>query len=35
MLPTKTSVTEKFNDLKLGPVFEYHVYEILKFSLNP
>ena len=33
-LPTRTSVTEKFNELKIRTVFEYHVYEIFKFSLN-
>ena len=33
-LPTTTSVTENFIDRKIGTVFEYHVYEILKFSLN-
>ena len=33
-LPTRTSVTEKFKDLKVWTVFEYHVYEILKFLLN-
>ena len=31
-VPTRTSVTEKFKDLKIRTVFEYHVYEILKFS---
>ena len=30
----RTSVTEKFNVLKIGTVFEYHVFEIFKFSLN-
>ena len=29
--PTRTSVTEKFKDLKIGTVFEYHVYDILGF----
>ena len=33
-LPTRTSGTEKFNELKIRTVFEYHVYEIFKFSLN-
>ena len=33
-LPTRTSVSEKFKDLKIGTVFEYHVYEILKFPLK-
>ena len=33
-LPTRTSVTEKFNELKIRTVFEYHNYEIFKFSLN-
>ena len=33
-LPTRTSVTENFNELKIRTVFEYHVYEIFKFSLN-
>ena len=33
-LPTRTRVTEIVKDLKIGTAFEYHVYEILKFSLN-
>ena len=33
-LPTRTSVTEKFKDLKTGTVFEYPVYKNLKFSPN-
>ena len=33
-LPTRTSVTDKFKDLKIGTIFEYHVYEILEFSIN-
>ena len=33
-LSTRTSVTEKFEDLKVGTVFEYHVFEILKFPPN-
>ena len=33
-LPTRTSFTEKFKDLKIGTVFENHVYEIFKFSVN-
>ena len=33
-LPTRTSVTGKLKDLKIGAVFRYHVYMILKFSLN-
>ena len=33
-LPPRASVMEKFKELQIATVFEYHIYEILKFSLN-
>ena len=32
-LPPWASVLGKFNELKIGTVFEYHIYELFKFSL--
>ena len=32
-LPSWVSVLGKFNELKIGTVFEYHIYELFKFSL--
>ena len=33
-LPPWASVLGKFNELKIGTVFEYHIYELFKFALE-
>ena len=32
--PPRSSVMSNFEELKIGTVFEFHVYEIFKISLN-
>ena len=33
-LPPRASVMAKFKELKIGTVFEYHIYEVFKYSIN-